>query len=710
MCVKLLSKRDLIESVGYLAQDGPLDVAIGDDVCLGENQWISIGTVTIYPSFDQDVTRSDDLEAAAHGGAFTWRLPTAARLSNDAEQIVRCDGLDKTKTGVARAKLVKSLGEGVQDVLRRSGLLIPVFDVRTMACLPLRSPITIVPDTTSVHQGALDFVCRFFSRWVRVKIPAVVHMEVVEQADNYLHKVRHADSMIGSSRGVGLAQHVHGCGGQATLLRLELHSEVEIDRGDLGADPLRGVITPSSDSEDKALKLTHVVRSFADRLILETARRFQSQVRRDHPLAVLTSDQGMARMCMAEGLDVWFFHARALPQWEGQLLTGTAYHPFDAAVCTVALDDALWEAAQSFGGVRVRNNRTGDHVELWAVGGGLNVPWQPVHAVDGLMPGRIFFVTVASTLMPDPSASKDSPGADITPGLVDEGQAPPQAQIELERSPETNGGDNAQRPGSYSFSPEKMLTLVDELTNGTRELARTDVPNILRLKTQDEANRYIGFLLSGGLAAEQRGMIGKVALTEDLWQALVGVDLGGLLALLRRVPSFEQLYVYINSVRRTPKDDPNLPVSKKAVGTYLRLGEAAGAWMVIPDCGIVSTPSQPSLEVFRDAAIRTYDELVGTTGAELVLSGQWIEQLALGFSIHPVVARSALNQARDARMLSVNVEGSTPDTRFEAHRLLVLESHGMKPMFQSVSLYQGRFLWPGTSSVRLKLQEITNAS
>ncbi|NJO14997.1 MAG: hypothetical protein HC877_04390 [Thioploca sp.] len=84
-----------------------------------------------------------------------------------------------------------------------------------------------------------------------------------------------------------------------------------MERGDFGADPLRGVVTPSSDPEDKALGLQQITRSFADRLIVETARRVQTQVRPDHPLALLTSDQGMARMAMAEGIEV-FFSNRAL--------------------------------------------------------------------------------------------------------------------------------------------------------------------------------------------------------------------------------------------------------------------------------------------------------------------------------------------------------------------------------------------------------------
>ena len=85
------------------------------------------------------------------------------------------------------------------------------------------------------------------------------------------------------------------------LVRVEMDDRVEIDRPRLGADPLRGVIQPDSDSEDRSLGLQAVQRSFADRLILETAVQHRDRVAPGHSVFLMTADQGQARMATAEG-------------------------------------------------------------------------------------------------------------------------------------------------------------------------------------------------------------------------------------------------------------------------------------------------------------------------------------------------------------------------------------------------------------------------
>ncbi len=251
--------------------------------------------------------------------------------------------------------------------------------------MPPRRPITIVPDTSAVSQGALDFVARFSAPWARIKVPAIVHMEIINSADNYF-KARRGSKGGHGYRVAALKDHILSQGSQRTLLRLEFQPDTEIDRGDLGADPLRGIVVQTSDPEDKALGLQEIVRSFADRLIVETARRFANQVRPDHPLALLTSDQGMARMALAEGMGVLFFQARSSPIPWGRTLTGSLYHPFDRnELFILSLADVLWELAVSFGLLRIRNERTGASLTLWGIGGSDKVTWQPSHVKDDLL-------------------------------------------------------------------------------------------------------------------------------------------------------------------------------------------------------------------------------------------------------------------------------------------------------------------------------------
>ena len=139
---------------------------------------------------------------------------------------------------------------------------------------------------------------------------------------------------------------------------------------------------------DRALHLTGIVKGLADRWIVETARSLRAQVRPSHPLILVTSDQGMARMAMAEGLDVFFFQSRNTPDPTGKVLTGTNFHPFKSEFYTVSLTTVLWELAVSFGGVKILDSNRTSYLELWALGGPEKLTWHPLHAKDDLIWGR----------------------------------------------------------------------------------------------------------------------------------------------------------------------------------------------------------------------------------------------------------------------------------------------------------------------------------
>jgi hypothetical protein len=392
MSLELISKRnviDLIARVGGVSNT--FQVEVSEDVCFGEKEWINIGAMTLYPGdVGPDTDAYFDISCAVQLGGFEWRIPTLDELNmNLVEVLDRITLLGRGGNNrlnvLQRANIQKIFIQGLQDTMRRSLLLWPSFDMESIPTMPPRRPITIVPDTSAVSQGALDFVARFFAPWARIKVPAIVHMEIINSADNYF-KARRGSRGGHGYRVAALKEHILSQGSQRTLLRLEFQPDMEIDRGDLGADPLRGIVVQTSDPEDKALGLQEIVRSFADRLIVETARRFANQVRPDHPLALLTSDQGMARMALAEGMGVLFFQARSSPIPWGRTLTGSLYHPFDRnELFTLSLADLLWELAVSFGLLRIRNERTGAALTLWGIGGSDEVTWQPSHVKDDLL-------------------------------------------------------------------------------------------------------------------------------------------------------------------------------------------------------------------------------------------------------------------------------------------------------------------------------------
>ena len=85
--------------------------------------------------------------------------------------------------------------------------------------MPFRRSTTIVADTSGALQGGLDFVARHLHPAARVKVPAIVQMEIVNFADRFLSgrratRTRPTDLLI---------DHLLSQGGQRVLLRLELH-------------------------------------------------------------------------------------------------------------------------------------------------------------------------------------------------------------------------------------------------------------------------------------------------------------------------------------------------------------------------------------------------------------------------------------------------------------------------------------------------------
>jgi hypothetical protein len=683
MELKLFSKENALKCIAQIGKNGePFEIFLGEDICFGHDKWVNVGMIRLQPGakYAGNETRYDEYCAAKFGG-FEWHLPSSEKLN---ENITNT--LESTQN---KDSVQKAFREGLQDVLRRTLLLLPVFDVETISKIPLHKPITVVTDTSAVHQGGLDFLCRFLTPWVRIKVPAIVHMEIVTQVDNYLSKIRWNNENKNKTKNnpATLRQHLLSQGGQRTLLRLELHSNAEIERGDLGADPLRGIVTPSSDSEDKALGLQNVTRSFADRLILETARRFQTQVRPDHPLALLTSDQGLARMTMAEGMDVFFFESRSVPKFDSKKLTGSLFHPFNQQIYTVSLTDVLWELAVSFGCVRLQNDKTQESLELWGIPSG-EYTWQPLHVKDDLLWGN-FNSGTSSTTTDNISTSFST---------------------NIESLGETDAGSSQNIEPiarAYAFSPDQMLLLMKMLVE-RGELTNQEAQDKLGLKHQDRYSLYKNFLKSGSFVGINENKIICTELLKSFWQSILNEDNTKILLYLKQIPSFEALYNYITQGKIV--EYSILPISNKAKSTYIKLGEVACSWLNIQNQKIVATDNIPELPDFANLAVDVYKSIRSQENTEWILTGLWLEELAIKFAVHPILTRKLLKEAQEQHLVNVYAEGSTPDTRFEQHDLWIIKTTDGLPHLERVYLYHGDFLIPGTSAVRIKLEGVKNAS
>ena len=313
--------------------------------------------------------------------------------------------------------------------------------------MPFLKPVSVVVDTSAVLQGGLDFLARHLTPAARIKVPALVHMEILNLVERYFSR-RHRRA----SGAKMLLDHVSSQGGQRVLLRLEMNNRVEFERPRLGADPLRGIIQLDSDAEDKKPGLQTIQRSFADRLILETAIRHRDSVDPDHPVMLMTSDQSLARMALTEGIEPIFFDSNAVSHLLGTTLSGVTFRPFatDATrLLSSSITDVLRECAVTFGSARLTSSDMEAAFEVTSIGEA--ALWNPYHSYEDLL------WTSSGKISPKTKAYR-------TP------EKPPFEQTKI-RDGENGGGAGkvsrgaVRRPltGAYSFNLSSMLNLMESL-------------------------------------------------------------------------------------------------------------------------------------------------------------------------------------------------------------------------------------------------------
>ena len=268
-----------------------LDLHVREDKCFGD-QWVNVGSIQLFPelskaSAEDTVDDSQRVTAALRYGFFEWTVPSQQELVNRISAAFTT--AKKSFQIESQNKKIAEATKSIVHIAIRCGLAHPVFDALTLGLMQNRRPVSIIVDTNAVLQGGLDFFARHVIPRARIKVPALVHMEILNFVERYFSQ-RHRGSNTPSM----LMDHLCGQGGQRVLLRLETSTNVEFERPRLGADPLRGVISPDSDAEHKNLGLQKVQRSFADRLILETAIQHREQVTPDHQVMLPDGRSGVS--------------------------------------------------------------------------------------------------------------------------------------------------------------------------------------------------------------------------------------------------------------------------------------------------------------------------------------------------------------------------------------------------------------------------------
>src|SRR5262249_20775337 len=137
-------------------------------------------------------------------GAYEWEFPTYEALLEAATNALPAATESKARQGAAAqppAPLRRAL-EHLAFVAVRTGLVLPRVDADILTILPFRRPTTLVVDTSSIIQGGLDFAVRFLCPSARIRVPAVAHMELLCQTDNYFKIRRNTPSRGSAARGL----------------------------------------------------------------------------------------------------------------------------------------------------------------------------------------------------------------------------------------------------------------------------------------------------------------------------------------------------------------------------------------------------------------------------------------------------------------------------------------------------------------------------
>ena len=543
-----------------------------------------------------------------------------------------------------------------------------MIDAMVLSRMPFRNPVSVVADTSAVLQGGLDFVALHLAPAARITIPAVVHMEILNLIDRYFTQRR---ARKPSAR--MLQDHVLSQAGQRVLLRLERDHQLERSR--IGADPLRGIIQPDSDAEDRSLGLQRVQRSFADRLILETAIQRRNRVDPNHPVMLMTADQGQARMALAEGIEPMFFDASGVSHLFGTTLSGVTFRPFTDRPRThsVALTRVLWELAVAFGRARAISVGTGEGLDVGAIGQELS--WQPYHSVDDLLWTAATGTTPARAGAPVPTNEGKS--------VTDRSRSTPAAK--------------ARSAGSYGFSPSSMLKLMVAVASAP--VSDHDGMSVVGVRSMQTYVQYFRFLLAGNFVTRRAGRLIGTERLSALLRSMATSAFDDIRGLLAGVASFEGLLSRLNVGTPLTKEESGLRTV--AYAPYCALAEACCAGVFLAGSGIFATPRNPPPDQFAAQATQAYDAVRG--GEDFALTGAWLEHLVRNMGIHPVRARQRLAEAQQGGYVRRFVEGSTPETRYENRTLHVLHMEGRVPGLQRINLYHGDFLIPGRAAGSIRL-------
>jgi hypothetical protein len=429
------------------------------------------------------------------------------------------------------------------------------------------------------------------------------------------------------------------------------------------------------------------VPAYADRMIVEAARHHQMQGGPGHPVLLLTSDHGLAKMALSEGISPLFFHSVESSQLFGRKLTGANLHPFGGQLQCTSLSSLVWECAVSFGRAKLTSADGAKSLEVAAFG--KEFTWSPFHSRADLLWMDGSGVT----------AGGEPPIAPIAASTGLRGvSGRPAADSTASGKPSVPAAGAASVPptGWYTFKVQILFDLIERLDD-RQELTESEVLALVGTKAKSGAEEYRRFLRSGELIPAKAWT--ATPQLQKLAIALRQGDISAARSVLQAVPS---VFRFLESLEKTGIGQSwDSSMINRGAQTYVTLGEILLAGASISKEGYYSTPNRPSPREFSGIALEIFKSL--DTGEGLISTGKWLESLIVESGIHPEISRDLLKEASAAGLLLRSTEGSTTDTGYDDHKISVLRLKDGRPIVESVHLYRGDYLIPGKSSSSLRI-------
>ena len=652
---------------------------IQEDHAFQNGEFLPLGTIRLFP----EERNQGQIEAAIRLGQFEWKTPT---FDDARRELERClIPLEKPPQS-----LLDKRGNGIRRIMDlfgaipvRLGLERPILDPHALEIMPFHRPTTVVTDTSAVLGGALNFVARYLCPAARINVPALTHVEIINLADRFL-SMRRKRNKVASNATDLLINHITSQSGQRVLLSLEFDPDIEVERTLLLGDPLRNAFQSDRGPELRQSNVSSPLKSYADRLILESARRHQSQVTFGHPVVLLTSDQGLARMAMAEGIDPIFFRSPRYSDFFGKHLTGTNFHPFSGLLETTSLPALLWDLATIAGCARLVT--LGNHQQTMLVQAiGDELAWAPYHSRDDLLWVRL------------PEENQGENQRSTVPGT----RTNSLDSQSLETTSRVDTITEKMRRSAYRVSISKLIPLIDKLAD-QRQLSEDTVRATLGIRSRSAIRDYRRFLESGEAITVQTNDWSATALLSQVATDLRKLDTGSLRDSLLIFPVYADLKQALSS------QEIGRPLGSHLFGRansmLVALAEITEIGAQVHDVGLFTTPMRPTFTEFVEVAVKAYDRL--RQGGDWVATGRWLEELIMAGGIHPNVARRQLQSASEAGLVRRTTEGSTTETAFDHHTLQSIGIENGTPFLKKDYLYRGDFLMPGKSSSSIKIEGV----